>query len=213
MLLHGKTPSAHAAPLHNKRIKRDLIHTKSLRNTQMALALKRYIHSYLKSDKGEIIIVTFVPYLLKLLDDPGITSFDGGDPMRSSACALKFSDPEYSGIPKDTPPEKVAPKFIKLCWCHGKEPVHDFKSLVSAAQYQRLVDFVHVDSKESLDEFSSFVYDLGVPKITNWWRHKEMHRWIIPCIVKSQSLIPADVWDSTPSGRTQPRHNTIGPIL
>jgi hypothetical protein len=39
---------------------------------------ERYIHSYLKSDKGEIIIVTFVPYLLKLLDNPGVTSFDGG---------------------------------------------------------------------------------------------------------------------------------------
>ncbi|KAJ7939934.1 hypothetical protein B0H13DRAFT_1541957, partial [Mycena leptocephala] len=32
-----------------------------------------------------------------------------------------------------------------------------------------------------------------------WWRHKEMHEWIIPCIVKSQSLIPPDVWDCTPS--------------
>jgi hypothetical protein len=26
-----------------------------------------------------------------------------------------------------------------------------------------------------------------------------MHEWIIPCIVKSQSLIPADIWDATPS--------------
>jgi hypothetical protein len=26
-----------------------------------------------------------------------------------------------------------------------------------------------------------------------------MHEWIIPCIVKSQSLIPAEVWDATPS--------------
>ncbi|KAJ7663763.1 hypothetical protein DFH06DRAFT_986442, partial [Mycena polygramma] len=32
-----------------------------------------------------------------------------------------------------------------------------------------------------------------------WWRHKEMHAWSIPSIVKSQSRIPADVWDSTPS--------------
>jgi hypothetical protein len=26
-----------------------------------------------------------------------------------------------------------------------------------------------------------------------------MHDWIIPCLVKSQSRIPAEVWDSTPS--------------
>jgi hypothetical protein len=26
-----------------------------------------------------------------------------------------------------------------------------------------------------------------------------MHDWIIPCLVKSQSRISADVWDSTPS--------------
>jgi hypothetical protein len=38
---------------------------------------ERYIHSYIETKKGEIIIHTFVPYLLKLLDDPGVTSFDG----------------------------------------------------------------------------------------------------------------------------------------
>jgi hypothetical protein len=38
---------------------------------------ERYIHGYLKTRDGGIIIVTFVPYLLKLLDDPGVTSFDG----------------------------------------------------------------------------------------------------------------------------------------
>jgi hypothetical protein len=35
--------------------------------------------------------------------------------------------------------------------------------------------------------------------VSDWWKHKEMHEWIIPCIVRSQSLIPSDVWDSTPS--------------
>ncbi|KAJ6613088.1 hypothetical protein B0H10DRAFT_2222526 [Mycena sp. CBHHK59/15] len=38
---------------------------------------ERYIHSYIKTKQGKIIIVTFVPYLLKLLDDSGVTSFDG----------------------------------------------------------------------------------------------------------------------------------------
>ncbi|KAJ6618598.1 hypothetical protein B0H10DRAFT_1947447 [Mycena sp. CBHHK59/15] len=33
----------------------------------------------------------------------------------------------------------------------------------------------------------------------DWWRHKEIDPWIIPCIIKSQSQIPADIWDATPS--------------
>ncbi|KAJ7120623.1 hypothetical protein C8R43DRAFT_849508, partial [Mycena crocata] len=35
--------------------------------------------------------------------------------------------------------------------------------------------------------------------LTHWWKHKKMHGWIIACPVKSQSRIPADVRDSTPS--------------
>lgn len=38
---------------------------------------ERYIHSDIKTEKGELVIMTFVPYLLKLFDDPGVTSFDG----------------------------------------------------------------------------------------------------------------------------------------
>ncbi|KAJ6609443.1 hypothetical protein B0H10DRAFT_477862 [Mycena sp. CBHHK59/15] len=43
-------------------------------------------------------------------------------------------------------------------------------------------------------DFSPLVIEL-----VDWWRHKQMHYWIIPCLVKSESSIPADVWDSTPS--------------
>ncbi|KAJ7879348.1 hypothetical protein B0H13DRAFT_2543696 [Mycena leptocephala] len=241
---------------------------------------ERYIHSYVETRKGEKIIITFVPYLLMLLDDPGVTSFDGDTTFkgvggklneweltvfakvvqRAASCVrayitgasadffeaffdelqrvklnvtgkplpfkitvpggnllvtnvdmdaaqvlglcrsvMKYNNPVCSGIPNDMPPQKVAPRFIKICWRHGKEPVHDFKSLVLPAQFSRLMDFTYIDSKESLDEFSSFVYGLKIKKISDWWRHKEMHEWIIPCIVRSQSLIPAEVWDATPS--------------
>ncbi|KAJ6622325.1 hypothetical protein B0H10DRAFT_2014273, partial [Mycena sp. CBHHK59/15] len=106
--------------------------------------------------------------------------------------ALKFSDPEYSGIPKDTPPEQLPPEFIKVCWRHGKELVHDFCSLVSPPDFARLENFVHIDSKESLDVFSSFVHALGIKKIADWWQHKVQHSWIIPCLMKSQLKLPAD---------------------
>ncbi|KAJ7760650.1 hypothetical protein DFH07DRAFT_957485 [Mycena maculata] len=234
----------------------------------------------MRPEDGSIIIITAVPYLLRLLDNPGVTSFDGdgtfkrvegemnkwelsifakfiqraaslvhayincastdffemlfnelqrvkimvtGKPLGSQKfvpggnllvvnfdiepaqvigfcrSVLKHSNLEYSSIPKDIPPEKIAPYFIKICLRHGKEPVNDFKSLISATNFDRLHDFVYIDLKEALDTFSAFVYGLGVKKISDWWRHKEMHEWIIPCIVKSQSLIPADVWDCTPS--------------
>ncbi|KAJ6608929.1 hypothetical protein B0H10DRAFT_2226417 [Mycena sp. CBHHK59/15] len=263
MLLDGTTPSAFAPPLHNKRVKRDMLHAEKLEEYPNGLGVdaiylmykaeiltkplpKRYIHSYIEMKKGEIIILTFVPYLLKLLDDPGVTSFDGdttykgiegklneweltifakvvqhaaslvctyitgasadffeilfdelqrikrevtGKPLpfkrfvpggnllvtnvdmdaaqviRLCRSALKFSDPEYSRIPKDTPPEQLPPEFIKVCWRHGKEPVHDFRSLVSPPDFARLENFVYIDSKESLDAFSSFVYALGIKKI------------------------------------------------
>ncbi|KAJ6471013.1 hypothetical protein C8R45DRAFT_1165738 [Mycena sanguinolenta] len=295
-LLKGKTPAAHAAPLQNKRIKQDLLRAKKLEQYPNGLGVdailaiykeemitkplpERYIHGYVRTAKGEVIIVTFVVALLKLLDDPGVTSFAGDTTFKGidgdlneweltifasvvqraasilrayingasadffealfdelqrvklmvtekpipfkifvrggnilvtnvdmdtaqvqGLCrsALKYSDPDYSGIPKDTPPEQVAPMFIKVCWRHAKEPVHDFKSLVSPEQFKRLMDFVYIDSKESLDAFSGFVYSLNIDKITYWWQHKGMHYWIIPCLVKSQSLIPPEIWDSTP---------------
>ncbi|KAJ7848348.1 hypothetical protein B0H14DRAFT_3867235 [Mycena olivaceomarginata] len=75
--------------------------------------------------------------------------------------------------------------------CSFPRPIYDFESLVSESDFTRLLDFVYITSKEDLDAFSAFVYD--------WWAHKEMHDWIIPRLVKSQSLIPADVWDRTPS--------------
>ncbi|KAJ7264262.1 hypothetical protein C8J57DRAFT_1718701 [Mycena rebaudengoi] len=287
LLLNGKTPSAHDPALHNKRLKQGLIHAAKLEQYPNGLGVdairpmyhaeltkplpERYIHGYIETNKGEIIIVTFVPFLLKLLDDPGVTSFDGdttfkgikgnvnewelsifakltqraasvlrayitgasadffellfdelqrvklmvtGKPLPLKAfvpggnllvtnvdmdaaqviglcrSVMKHNDPNYSGIPNDTPPELVAPYFIKICWRHGKEPVHDFRALVSLGDFDRLMDFVYIDSKESLHAFSSFVYGLKIKKITDWWKHKEMHEWIIPCFIKS---------DSTPS--------------
>ncbi|KAJ6603867.1 hypothetical protein B0H10DRAFT_1957607 [Mycena sp. CBHHK59/15] len=100
---------------------------------------------------------------------------------------LSFSDPEYSRIPKDTPPKQIAPKFIKSCLRHGKEPIHDFRALVSPAQLARLQDCFYLDSVESLNTFSSFVYGLNIQKISDWWRHKEIDPWIIPCIIKSRA--------------------------
>ncbi|KAJ6591397.1 hypothetical protein B0H10DRAFT_1960790 [Mycena sp. CBHHK59/15] len=296
MLLDGKTPSAYAPPLHNKRVKRDLLRAAKLEEYPHGLDVEaiipiaqaellkplpeRYIHSYIKTKQGKIIIVTFVPYLLKLLDDSGVTSFDGDTtykgivgkvneweltifakvvqraasilrayidgasadffeelfdelqrvklmvtgrpiPLKKFVrggnlivanvdmdgaqvlgfcrAVMKYNDPEYSGFSNDTPPEEIAPEIIKLCWRHGKEPIHDFKSLVTPQQLARIKNVFYIQSKEELAEFSTWLYGLGIKKITDWWKHKEINDWIIPCLIKSQSNISVDDWDATPS--------------
>ncbi|KAJ7884810.1 hypothetical protein B0H14DRAFT_1379096 [Mycena olivaceomarginata] len=91
-LLGGKTPAGFAPGLHSKpakakiiaKIKRQLFPN----GTDAAGVFKfyldgltkplpeRYIHSYLTTPDGGICILTCVPYLLKLLDDPGVRAFD-----------------------------------------------------------------------------------------------------------------------------------------
>ncbi|KAJ6569908.1 hypothetical protein B0H10DRAFT_2238120 [Mycena sp. CBHHK59/15] len=85
---------------------------------------------------------------------------DGTQALGFCRAVMKHNVPEYSGIPNDTPPEEIAAEFIKLCWRHGKEPVNDFKGLVTPAQFKRISDFVYIDSKEALDAFSTFVQGL-----------------------------------------------------
>ncbi|KAJ7676748.1 hypothetical protein DFH06DRAFT_1428491 [Mycena polygramma] len=76
-LLQGKTLAAHAPPLHNKRVKQDLLHAAKLEKYPNGLGVEAIPGLTLRRRKAKKIIVTFVPYLLKLLDDPGVTSFDG----------------------------------------------------------------------------------------------------------------------------------------
>ncbi|KAJ7120746.1 hypothetical protein C8R43DRAFT_1034075 [Mycena crocata] len=296
LLLDGKTPAAFLPALASKRVKREIVHKVKTQHFPSGLGLagafelylnhltkplpERYIHSYLTTPDGGICILTFVPYLLKLLDDPGVVAFDddttykrvegvmneweltlfvqavlraasvvrayinrastdffelifdelqriklqvtgkpialkafvpGGNLLVMNAdmdgaqiigicrSVMKYNVPEYSGIPNDTPPEQIAPLFVKICWRHSKEPVHDFKSLVTPEQHKRLGDFVYLESPEALARYTRFINCLGIKKIKDWWDHKGMHAYLIPCLVKSQSRIPADVWDRTPS--------------
>jgi len=41
----------------------------------------------------------------------------------------------------------------------------DFKGMVTPAQYDHLMNFMYIESKESLAEFSDFVKKLGIKKI------------------------------------------------
>ncbi|KAJ7203392.1 hypothetical protein C8J57DRAFT_1101243 [Mycena rebaudengoi] len=293
LLLNGKT---YAPALHSKRVKRDLV--RGVKSTEYPAGLgvdgafhlfregltkplpERYIHGFITNPDGSICIVTCVPFLLKLMDDPGVGSFEddttfkrvkgemnewelalfvsyvqraatvvrayinkasadffellfdevqhvklqvtgkpiplkkfvpGGNLIAMNAdmeaaqvigacrSVMKHNDPAYSGVRNDAPVSEVAPHFVKICFRHSKAAVLDFKPLVSPTDHRRLLDFMYIDSKEKLDEFSVFVKGLGIKNFTDWWAHKEMSDWIIPCLVKSQSFMSADDWDNTPS--------------
>ncbi|KAF7367098.1 hypothetical protein MSAN_00969300 [Mycena sanguinolenta] len=112
---------------------------------------------------------------------------------------FKNNIPEISGLSDDTPPEQVAPEFIKLCVTHAKRAVLGFRKLVSEDDFNRLMDFVYIDSPEKLEEFSEFVRRLGVKEIQDWWDHKALSPWILPCLIKSQSPMSSEDWDNTPA--------------
>ncbi|KAJ7120620.1 hypothetical protein C8R43DRAFT_1151551 [Mycena crocata] len=105
-------------------------------------------------------------------------------------------DEEYSKL---AAAEKVAPEIIKLCTTHGKRGVLELKPLVSESDFQRLMDFIYIDSPEGIEEMSEFVRSLGIQKIQDWWDHKALSAWILPCLVKSQCPMSADNWENTPA--------------
>ncbi|CAK5264040.1 unnamed protein product [Mycena citricolor] len=108
---------------------------------------------------------------------------------------LKRSDPVHSSVSRDTSPSQVAPYCVKLCHTHFKRAILNFAPLVDTKDYKRLLGVVDLKSRQAIDEFTQFVASLGIPKISNWWKHKIDSDWILPCVIKSQSLIPADDWD------------------
>ncbi|KAJ6472079.1 hypothetical protein C8R45DRAFT_1164911 [Mycena sanguinolenta] len=225
---------------------------------------KRYIHCFRVTDDGGVLIITGVPFLIKLLDDPGVRAFDDDTSFkrvagemnewelalffkaveravtsvraytnRSSADAfemlfdelqkikklitgkvlgmkrfvpgghllvmnadmeaaqvigaarsiMKTNVPEYSGIPNDTPASVAATYFVKICYRHVKEAIHDFKKLLTPEQYNKIMEFISRKSK----------------RFQAWWDHKEMSDGIIRCLVKELFNIHPEDWDTTPA--------------
>ncbi|KAJ6622326.1 hypothetical protein B0H10DRAFT_2214458 [Mycena sp. CBHHK59/15] len=149
MILDGKTPSAYAPPLHNKRVKCDMLHVENLEEYPNGLGIdaiylmykaeiltkplpERYIHSYIEMKKGEIIILTFVPYLLKLLDDPGVTSFDGNTTYKGIVGKLN---------------EWELTIFAKVVQC-AASVVHAYITSVSADFFEILFDELQCIKRE-----------------------------------------------------------------
>ena len=97
---------------------------------------------------------------------------------------MKTNDIAYSGI-NVTSPEELLPYFVQVCLTHSKRYVHilvsliivtmlilnlssgvlDFKFLVPAPDYQRILNFTYMKSQAELDDFTLFIISLGIKKI------------------------------------------------
>ncbi|KAJ7438260.1 hypothetical protein B0H11DRAFT_2293918 [Mycena galericulata] len=295
ILFDGQTPAEYSPALHGKRVKRDIVAQQKKKAYPAGLGIpgayqlylndldkpiqERYVHRFINTQDGGLIIFTCFTDLLSLLDDAGVEAFEddttfkrvkgdlnewevaifykaiqraitlarayinrsntdffellfdtfrqlkieatgkdlqfsrfmeGGNLLVMNAdmeaaqalgaarSILRTNQPQFSGI-TTVDPAIFATYFIKICSGHSIRPVNEFKSLVSADDFRRLKDFMSIDSVESLHSFTQFVKDLGVKKIQDWWSHKEMSDWIVPCLVKSQSQILPEHWDRTPA--------------
>ncbi|KAK6992570.1 hypothetical protein R3P38DRAFT_3084685 [Favolaschia claudopus] len=127
------------------------------------------------------------------------SDMDGAQVLGAARSFLKTSDPEFSGISRDTPGEEFAPEIIKLCVTHAKRGALDLQSHVSAEDHRRIMDFVNINSVDSLKEFDDFIRSLKVKKVQDWWDHKLMSEWILRCLVKSLSPMSDEDWDNTAS--------------
>ncbi|KAJ7816649.1 hypothetical protein B0H13DRAFT_1923462 [Mycena leptocephala] len=77
LLLDGKTPAMFSPALQNQRVKRNLDSGSLLYLDGQKKPLdERYIHCCRTTDDGGLLVLTGVPFLIKLLDDPGVRAFD-----------------------------------------------------------------------------------------------------------------------------------------
>lgn len=95
---------------------------------------------------------------------------------------LPTNEPEFSHIHVKTA-EELIEYFIRACYTHAKRSVcflnfwlsinstffirgvHDLKPHVTEEQFDRLMNFVYMKSKEEVNEFSKWIESLNNPKV------------------------------------------------
>jgi len=95
---------------------------------------------------------------------------------------LPTNEPEFSHIHVQTA-EEIVEFFIQACYTHAKRfgcffmtwyrinkylacrGIHDLKSYVTDEEYERLINFMYLETREEIDEFSAWVKSLTNPKV------------------------------------------------
>ncbi|KAL0056734.1 hypothetical protein AAF712_016658 [Marasmius tenuissimus] len=114
---------------------------------------------------------------------------------------LKTKDPVH-GLKTDNP-EVLVQHFIKLCHVHILRGIKQLEPALkneSPDVFQRLKTCTtHIQTWEDIQNFEKWVRKLNNKQVLNWWNQKRVHKWIIPCMVKSLSSINSDDWDCVPN--------------
>ncbi|KAF9479178.1 hypothetical protein BDN70DRAFT_984560 [Pholiota conissans] len=109
---------------------------------------------------------------------------------------LPTNDPEFSNINAQTA-EEIVEYFVRSCYTHAKRGVHDLRTYVNDEAYDRLMNFLYLETKEEVDNFSAWVKGLKIPKVQAWWDHKVNNSWILPSLIKCLSKMDSEDWDLT----------------
>ncbi|KAF8135357.1 hypothetical protein K438DRAFT_1947405 [Mycena galopus ATCC 62051] len=122
------------------------------------------------------------------------------DELRSLGIELTKSDLAFSSLTKGGNLLAFNSDMESAQVLGAASAILDFKSLATDEDYKRILTFAEtIKSAEDLTEFSEFIHRLNVKKITDWWHHKQIHEWILPCLVESLSPISSDDWQATPA--------------
>ncbi|KAF9481142.1 hypothetical protein BDN70DRAFT_976125 [Pholiota conissans] len=138
-----------------------------------------------------------IQILSRLFAGKPIKGFNSETPLVFRRDAfLPTNEPEYSGITTEDPAILVT-YFIRLCYTHAKRGVLELKPHVSQDDYNRLINFVYLESEEQIQEFSTWIQGLEIPKVKAWWKHKTDNSWILSSLIKCRSNMNAEDWALT----------------
>ena len=131
--------------------------------------------------------LTGKPLLFKRLSPDGNllcmnADMEAAQVLGAAQSFMKTNNIAYSKIDVSSP-EELLPYFVRVCLTHSKRYVYifnqivvtlilnhasgvlDFKFLVTASEYRRILDFPYMKSQAKLDNFTLFINSLGVKKI------------------------------------------------
>ncbi|KAF8161444.1 hypothetical protein B0H34DRAFT_840756 [Crassisporium funariophilum] len=148
------------------------------------------------------LLLTGRPLRLKRLSKDGTLVSIGVDMEIAQALGagdsfLPTNEPEFSKIHVQTA-EEIIEFFIRACYTHAKRGIHDLKPYVTDEEYEHIINFMYLETKEEVDKFSAWVKGLKNPKVQAWWDHKVNNSWILPSLIKCLSKMTSEDWDLTP---------------
>ncbi|KAJ6564162.1 hypothetical protein B0H19DRAFT_76035 [Mycena capillaripes] len=103
---------------------------------------------------------------------------------------------------------------VRICYSHVKRGIPDVSHLPLEDQ-DRILNFMYMKTPEEVEEFKIWIRTLPDPNgvLLRWWEHKEMHEWLLPCVIECLSDIDPNVWHvmeaTTNFGEAQHAANNI----